>query len=222
MVMLSIELLELVPVVYATFLQLIPVLDHVNILQPVVVGIDIILVTTFTDIEHSLVFAVDIDDGGTPSLPVEIHMLSHGTLDNRIPHIQIVEVVTRIAQRDTLEIGYSGSLIREELIFQTLGSEAFVGIDGQRLEFVASCSTAHDACFAKLVETARFVHTFEILEVNGSSPVVFIVLLPTLVSSIYIDTYLGIVQVLVVGTDGDDRKGYLSGMEDIGMGGGAW
>ena len=96
MVVLGIELLELVPVVFTTFLQLIPVLDHVNIFQSAVVGIDVILITAFSDIEHSLVFAVDIDDGGTPSLPVEVHMLRHGALDNRITHIQIVEIVTRI------------------------------------------------------------------------------------------------------------------------------
>ena len=149
-------------------------------------------------------------------------MLRHGALDNRITHIQIVEIVTRITQGDTLEIGYSWSLIREELIFQTFGSEALVGVDGQRLELIASCSTAHDACFAKLIETAGLVLSLEILELNGAAPVVFIVLLPALVGTIYIDTDLGIVQVLVVGADGNDGKGHLSGMEDEGMSSGAW
>ena len=204
-VVFSIESLELVPVFIATFLQLIPVLDHVNIFQSAVVGIDVILITTFTDIEHTHVLAVDIDDGRTPSLPIKVHMLRHGTLDNGITHIQIVEIVTRITQGDAFEIGDSRSLVREELIFETFGSEALVGIDGQRLELIASCSTAHDACFAKLIETAGFVLSLEILELNGSAPVVLIILLPALVGTIDIDTDLGIVQVLVVGADSYDR-----------------
>ena len=82
-----IEIHESLPLVIVAFLQFIPVFDHVDVFETVVVGIDIVLVASLANIENSLVLAVEEEDGRTPCLPVDIDILSHDALYHCIAHI---------------------------------------------------------------------------------------------------------------------------------------
>ena len=66
MSVLSIESFEGVIVVPVPLFQFRPVLEHVDVLQTIIIGIDIILIGTVTDIEHTFVSAVDVDDDRSP------------------------------------------------------------------------------------------------------------------------------------------------------------
>ena len=54
------------------------------------------------------------------SLPVEVDIRTHGTLDDEITEVHVIEVVTAITQGERLELGYTRFLIGEELIRETL------------------------------------------------------------------------------------------------------
>ena len=98
MSMFLIERLEAVEMFPIAFFQFPSVFYHINILQSLIVGIDIIFVASFTDVEHTVVLSVDIDNGRTPCLPIKIDIGSHRPLDDSIAHVEIVEVVAGIAQ----------------------------------------------------------------------------------------------------------------------------
>ena len=68
---------KLVPVVHRALFQLCPVLQQVDVLQSVVVGVDVILVRAFANVAHAVVFSVDIDYSRSPCLPVEVLAQSH-------------------------------------------------------------------------------------------------------------------------------------------------
>ena len=65
------------------------------------------------------------------SLPVEVDIRTHGTLDDEITEVHVIEVVTAIAQGERLELVYTRFLVREKLIFETLavGVKTLVGIE---------------------------------------------------------------------------------------------
>ena len=136
MSMLLIERLEAVEMFPIAFFQLPSVFYHINILQALIVGIDIILVASFSDVEHTIVLSVDIDNGRTPCLPIEIDIGSHRPLDDSIAHVEIVEVVASITQCERLIIGDTRSLVREKLIFEALRTKSLVGINSHRLHHI--------------------------------------------------------------------------------------
>ena len=113
---LHIKSLETVVVLPVALFQVIPILYHVNILQLVVVGIDIILIRTFTNIENSLIHSILKYYSRTPGLPVQIYMLGHCALNNSIAHQEIVKIVTRITQHQRFEFRIARTLVGEELI----------------------------------------------------------------------------------------------------------
>ena len=94
-------------------------------------GIDVVLVRAFADVENAFINAIFEDDNRTPRLPVEVDVLTHGALDDGIAHQEIVEVVAGITQHQRLELRIARTLVREELVGQTFLAKAFVGIDGQ-------------------------------------------------------------------------------------------
>ena len=65
-------------------------------------------------------------------LPVEVGILSHRTLNDKVAEIEIAEVVTAIAERERLKFLDARLLVGEELIIETLfdGVKSLVGIDG--------------------------------------------------------------------------------------------
>ena len=66
-----------------TFFQIIPVLIQIDILQLIVVGIDIVFIGPFTNVQQTIILAVDIYDGGAPGLPVDIGIQAHHPLCQR-------------------------------------------------------------------------------------------------------------------------------------------
>ena len=143
----AIELLEFVVSVPSSSFQLlshrVDIIDffmhdfnHVDIFQTIIVGIDVVVVRALANVEHALVGSVEIDDGGFPSLPVDVGILSHHALDDSITHIETIEVVTGIAQHEALEVSQSRFLVGEEFVVETFRSETLVGIYGQCLQFV--------------------------------------------------------------------------------------
>ena len=85
--MFCIESLESIKVLPCAFFQVSPVLHHVNILQSIVVREDIVGIASLTDVEHSLIHPIDIHDSWFPSLPVQVCVRRHNTLNDGIPHI---------------------------------------------------------------------------------------------------------------------------------------
>lgn len=116
-------------------------------------------------------------------------------------------------------------MVGEEFVRETLlvSVKTLVGIDSQRLQWVRACGTALDARFAKLVEGTFIPIHFEILEIYGASPVELKVLFAALIGSVYIDSYLRVVQIPVVGGDAyhGQRQFAVSGEEDVALGNGA-
>ena len=131
--MLVVEVFEGLVVVHGTLFQFPVVLYHVDVLQTIVVGVYVVLVGALTDVEHTFILTVDINDGGAPGLPVEVYVLGHGALDDGVAHVEVVEVVACITQHETLEVLQARLLVGEELVVETLLAKALVGIDGQRL-----------------------------------------------------------------------------------------
>ena len=91
---------EGVPVIHVALLQLVPVLYHVDVFQPVVVGVDVVLVAALAYVEHAFVHPVYVDYHGPPCLPVEVGVAGHGALNHGVAHVEIVEVVAGVAQDD--------------------------------------------------------------------------------------------------------------------------
>ena len=151
----SVECLELVEAVHGTFLQLVPVLYHVDILQFVIVVVDVVLVRTLADVQHARILSVDVDNGRTPCLPVQIDVAGHRTLDDSVAHKEVVEVVACIAQHETLEILQTRLLVGEELIVKALRTKTLVGIHGKGLAGGTSRGTTGYTCLTQLVEHAR-------------------------------------------------------------------
>ena len=85
--MFVIEVFEGLVVVHGARFQFLVVLYHVNVLQSVVVGVDVVFVGALADVEHAFVLTVDVDDGGAPGLPVEVDVLGHGALDDGVAHV---------------------------------------------------------------------------------------------------------------------------------------
>ena len=164
-----------------------------------------------------MVLAIDIDGSRTPGLPVEIGVLSHRALDDGVTHIESVDIVTSITQHDALEIGDTWSLIREELVLQTLGAKALVGIDSHRLSGPVSRLSTHHTGLANLVQNALLIGLVEQLEVDGATPVVLVCL-----AVILEDTFFRTIQIGVVGHDGDHGDGHLTIEHDIRLDGRAW
>ena len=109
MVLLAVEGLEGIVELIAAFLQLLDKqiliilllmrdLNHVEVLQTIVITVDIILVGTLADVEHAHICAVDVEHSCMTSLPVEIDVASHGALDNQIAEVHVAEIVTAIAE----------------------------------------------------------------------------------------------------------------------------
>ena len=101
-------------------------------------------------------------------------MLSHSALHDGVAHIQAVNIIPRIAQHDTLEVGNPGLLVGEELIFKALGAKSLVGIDGHRLASPVSRLSTHDTGFANLIEYACLIGFVEQFEIDGATPVVLV------------------------------------------------
>ena len=223
MVVPGIEILEGIQVIPRAFLQLVPVLEQVDVFQSVVVGVDIVFVGALTDVQHAAVFAVDIDDGRLPCLPVQVGILCHSALHDGISVVEIVEVVARVAEHEALEFRETGFLVGEEFVAEPFLAETLVGIDSQRFQWVRACGSALDARFAKLVEGTFIPIHFEILEIDGTPPVELKVLFAALIGSVYIDSYLRVVQIPVVGGDAyhGQRQFAVSGEEDVALGNGA-
>ena len=111
MTLLAVEILESLVEFVITLLQLLDEhilvvllfmsnLNLVNILKTVVVTVDIVLVGTLADVEHTHILTVDIENGGMTSLPIEINIRSHGALDNKITEVHVAEVITAITERE--------------------------------------------------------------------------------------------------------------------------
>ena len=148
-------------------------LNLVNILKTVVVAIDIVFVRALTDIQHTHVLAVDIEHSRVASLPVEVYVRSHRTLDNKVAEVKVAEVITAIAERERLELGNTGFLVREELIRVTLviGIEALVGIEYHRLEGISTRLTTLNACLTRLIDGTWCTLFGEELYVDRTAPV---------------------------------------------------
>ena len=129
--MLSVERLEQVVVVPVTGFQLPPVLEHVNILQSVIVGINVVFVASLSEIQHTLVNTININDSRHPCLPVKVAVFSHRPLYDGISHVQIVKVISCIPQTYRLEIVYSRFLLREEFVCESFCAESFVCVYGE-------------------------------------------------------------------------------------------
>ena len=216
--MIVVESLEGDVSVPRAFLQF-AVLKHVDILQAVVVGVDVVFVRTLADVQHALILPVDVYDGGTPGLPVQVDVLCHRALDDGVAHVQVVKVVTGIAQHDALEVLQPGLLVGEKLVVQALRAKPLVGIDNQRLHFRVTRCTAGNAHLAQLVDDALLSALFKQLDIHRAAPVVFVVLLLRTVSTVYVDANLLVVQIAVVRHNRDDGQRQLArrGEEDVRM-----
>ena len=191
-------------------LQFMPVLDHVDVLQPAVVGVYVVLLRPLADVEHALVDAVLEDDGRTPGLPVEVGVGGHGALYDGIADEEEVAVAAAVAQDDGLEVGDARALVGEELILQPLRPEALVGIDVQRLQHAAPRAGPAHAGLHQLVQTAPAAGRLEIFQVDGTAPVV-----PRHSVVVGQDAYLVVVPVARVGHQRDDGQLCLAPHEEV-------
>ena len=142
-------------------------------------------------------------------------MGGHGALDDGIAEVEVAEVVAAVTQGERLELRDAGLLVGEELILELLlvGVEALVGVEGHRLQGVAARLATLDAELAELVDGAGLTLRREELDVHGAAPVVvFLVGLAVVVGK---EADSLVVQVAVVGGDGEDGEGHLPGVEDI-------
>ena len=67
---------KFVVIIVCAFFQFV-VLNEVNILQTIVVGNDIVVISSLTNVKHSPVFTIDINYRWAPCLPVNICILGH-------------------------------------------------------------------------------------------------------------------------------------------------
>ena len=82
--MFTIELLEGIIVVPCALLQFPPVFKHVEVLKAIVVGVDIILVATLADIQHTHIFAIEIENGRAIGLEVDVAVACGVELDDGV------------------------------------------------------------------------------------------------------------------------------------------
>ena len=115
-------------------------------------GNDIVRVGPFPDVQDAPVITIDIDDGRSPGLPIDIGILCHDTLTDGITHIEIIAIVARITKHDRFIVGESWALVREELILQALLAKALVAIDGHGLTGGLSRPCTSNTGFAELIE----------------------------------------------------------------------
>ena len=80
-----------------TLLNASPILHKRDIFETAVIGVDIILVASFADIEYPLIHAVDQHDSRSPSLPIHVLIHTHRALDNGIAHVEVVKIIACIA-----------------------------------------------------------------------------------------------------------------------------
>ena len=230
MALLAVERFEGFVEIIGTFLQLLDEivtiavflmgnLNEVNVLQTVVVAVDVILVGALTDIQHTHILTIDIEHGRVAGLPVEVGMAGHGALDDSIAEVEVAEVVTTVAQRERLELLHARLLVGEELIDKLLvvGVEALVGIECQRLQCIGTRLSTLDAELAELIEGTFLTFFREELNVHGAAPVVRLLVLLALV--VGKQTNLAVIQIFVVGLDGEDGERYFSWVEHIRLGG---
>ena len=69
-----IEVHEIYVVIIGALLEKIPVFDHIDVLQAVVICVDVGRIAALADVEDALVCAVQEEDGGLPCLPVKVGM----------------------------------------------------------------------------------------------------------------------------------------------------
>ena len=175
MTCLIIEILEFVQILIIAFLQVVPVFKQVDVLKSVVVRIDVIFVSAFPDIEHAVVFAVEVDDGWAPGLPVNIGMHTHMALHNGITHKKRVEVVSGITQRQRLEFCETWLLVREEFMGEPFRTETLVCVNHKSLPRVFSAFASTDTRFTKLINDAVRVFSLEVFKIRGTSPVMIVI-----------------------------------------------
>ena len=80
----TIELLEGIIVIPCALLQFPPVFKHVEVLKAIVVGVDIILVATLADIQHTHIFAIEIENGRAIGLEVDVAVACGVELDDGV------------------------------------------------------------------------------------------------------------------------------------------
>ena len=145
-------------------------------------------------------------------------MRCHGALGNDVAHVEIVEVVAGIAQHNTLELRESWLLVGEEFVTQSFRAKTFVGIDGQRLQWVRTRGTALDTCFAELIEGTPLPFCLKEFEIDRAPPVEPEVFRATLIRPFHIDAYLRVVEIFVIEGETDHGEGQFAREEDIALG----
>ena len=215
MTCLLIECLELVVVFLVAFFQVPPVFYHIDVFQSLalriyVVRIDVVLVGALPDVKHTLIDTILEDDGGTPALPVEVDMLCHSALNDGITHIEVVVVVSCIAQQQRLKLTDSWPLVGEELVSEPFGAKALIGIDGQRLQGVGACGSTLYTGLTQLVDFAQRVGSIEELNVHRASPVNLLV--RRIVCN---NAYLIIIPIAIVSNQRDDGKRHVTIQEYV-------
>ena len=75
------------PMAPITLLNASPILHKRDIFETAVIGVNIILVASFADVEHTCVLSVDIYDGRSPCLIVNIQVLGGVALYDGIPKV---------------------------------------------------------------------------------------------------------------------------------------
>ena len=93
-----IEGLKLLQFHIVTLFQIIPVLKQINILKAVIIGVDIIFLCSLTKVQHTIVFAVDIDYHRFPGCPVDICVHTHHTLCQCVAQIKVFKIIATITQ----------------------------------------------------------------------------------------------------------------------------
>ena len=212
MPLLFVELFEGIEVINSTLFQFF-VFYQVDILKSVVVGNDVVLVCTLTDVQHSPIFTVDIHDRWAPGLPVDICIFGHSSLSYCIAHIDSFAVVSCIAQYYRLIVGKSRTLIREELVFHVLLAKALMAIDTHRFPFCFARVGSCDTCLTELVNLRWLSLSIKQFEVDWTAPI----LLLTLIVGVVVgkDSNLAVIQIFIVGYDADDGNRQIAMMEDV-------
>ena len=210
--LLTTEFQESGMVIHRTLFQF-AVLQQVDVLQPVVVGDDVVGIGPFADVEHTPVVAVDIDHRGAPGLPVDVGIGIHRSLTQGIAHIGEVAVVARITQHHRLIVRQSWTLVGEELILHILLAETLMTVDSHRLSGSLSRIGTCDTCLTELVQLRGCPLLVEELDVQGPAPVHLLGFIVTVV--ILEDTYRIVVQIPVVSHKTDDGDCQSAVVEDI-------
>jgi len=137
-------------------------------------------------------------------------MAGCSALDDGVAHVEIVEVVARVAEHERLEVGETRLVVGEEFIVESFLAEALVGVDSEGLQDSIPRLSASHAGLAELVDDAVLPLVEEELDVEGPSPVVALV-----VAVVGVDAYLRVVEIAVVDGDGDNGDGDIAPVADI-------